>query len=771
MLMGETMQIKIGINKAFLSVNKQIIIKFSILFLLSFLVSRVSVADHLMPFGAAFIAAAFLNKKNVNSFAIFLGSLLSVFVLWNQASLSHLVLFSILYGILCLTVVVKLKGHKLTILTAALLAYSITIAIFSKGLLYDSLMWIFEVGISVVMIFVFNIAFKLHPGQKTRTVLMDDEIISITFVCLVVVLGLSDIIFVGVYLRNIAAILVTLIFAYTGGLAVGSAVGIMLGFGVLLTGGDVAYMSNLAMGALVAGLMNKTNRFVCGIGFLIINAIMTFYINNSAIVIIPLVDSLVAIGIFVVLPKKFLEFVGTFVDANLSRMHTQKINIQRFRELTVGRLKEISNIFANASYVFSKPDQKQNDFALAVRSVRERACRECTLFNYCWQNGNAAAEEFKRAYLEYRQNGYCELSVGFARKCMKEHTVNNTLNDVFYLHRINEKVARQISASKRVVGEQLLGVSKVISSLGREFELDINFMSDYERVIRNRLEAAGIRVNEVSVEGVGENVFACVKVHSCGGTGACNTRIKNIVSNTLGRKMELERQLCQMSGEYCELKYLPKKKFTVTAHAISIQKHGNRVCGDAYITTELRDGRFMLLLCDGMGSGDRAAERSEAAVTLAKNFYNAGFEDATVISSINKLLMLSSPDDTYSTMDLCMIGRHLGEAVFTKIGAPKSFVWRSGGMISINACALPIGILEEVKPTVKNMDLKDGDMIVMFSDGISDLAVDLNAFVKNCIAYETPENAAGELIRAALEASGGYAHDDMTVIVAKVRIA
>jgi stage II sporulation protein E len=91
-------------------------------------------------------------------------------------------------------------------------------------------------------------------------------------------------------------------------------------------------------------------------------------------------------------------------------------------------------------------------------------------------------------------------------------------------------------------------------------------------------------------------------------------------------------------------------------------------------------------------------------------------------------------------------------------------------MLSINGCALPIGILDEFKPTVKSVDLKDGDLIVMFSDGISDLAVDLNEFVKNCVAYESPENAAGELIRAALEASGGYAHDDMTVIVAKVRI-
>jgi serine phosphatase RsbU (regulator of sigma subunit) len=104
------------------------------------------------------------------------------------------------------------------------------------------------------------------------------------------------------------------------------------------------------------------------------------------------------------------------------------------------------------------------------------------------------------------------------------------------------------------------------------------------------------------------------------------------------------------------------------------------------------------------------------------------------------------------------------------MGAPKSYIWRKGGLIPIHASALPIGILDEVKPSVRSISLVDGDMIVLFSDGISDLAVNLDEFVKNCVAYENPENAATEMIRLALEISGGYAHDDVTVIVAQVKL-
>jgi stage II sporulation protein E len=745
--------------------------KFFVFFALSLLVSRVAIAGGLMPFGAAFIAAAFLNRKSANSLAVFCGSLASAFLPWKDVSFSHIILYCILYGLLVLTALVRIKRHLITSVTATLLACSTAFALFSNGLVYDSLMWVFETGISVVMVFVFNIAFSLHPGKKRfRTVLMDDEIISAAFVCLVLVLGFSDIAFLGIYLRNIVSVLLVLLFAYTGGLAVGAAVGVMLGFGVMLAGGDVAFMANLAMGALVAGLLNKTNRAAGAVGFLIINAIMTFFINNSAIVIIPLVDSLVAIGIFLSLPKKFLETVGTFVDANMSRLHAQKISIRRFRELTVGRLHEIAGIFANAAAIFEKPAGRTADSTLAVRGVRERVCRDCPITNYCWQGASVAADEFKRAFFEYSRSGYCELSGAFAKKCMKEHTVNAAMNDVFYLQMMNEKVVRQVTAARKVVGEQLSGVSKVISSLGREFEMDINFLSDLERVLKTRLDAAGIRAKEVSVEGAGDSVTACVRVRSCGGTGACEGRVKNIVSSALGRRMELEKQLCRMGAETCDLKFLPKKKFLVAAHAISVQKYGKAVCGDAAATAELKDGRFMLLVCDGMGSGERAAERSRAAVVLTRNFYNAGFGDETVIGSINKLLMLSSPDDTYSTMDICMIDRNSGEAVFTKIGSPVSYVWRGGSILKVNAGALPIGILEDVKPFVKKMELRDGDMIVMFTDGIADLAVDMTAFVKNCVAFESPENAAGEMIRAALEISGGQAQDDMTVVVAKVRL-
>ena len=79
-------------------------------------------------------------------------------------------------------------------------------------------------------------------------------------------------------------------------------------------------------------------------------------------------------------------------------------------------------------------------------------------------------------------------------------------------------------------------------------------------------------------------------------------------------------------------------------------------------------------LCDGMGSGERAARESRTAVTLMEDFYRANFDDKTILDAINKLLILSSSDDIFSTMDLCMVNLSLIHILSMRFGLAGSFV-------------------------------------------------------------------------------------------------
>ena len=83
---------------------------------------------------------------------------------------------------------------------------------------------------------------------------------------------------------------------------------------------------------------------------------------------------------------------------------------------------------------------------------------------------------------------------------------------------------------------------------------------------------------------------------------------------------------------------------------------------------------------------------------------------------------------------------------------------------------LPLGILDSVHPDTGEYDLDENDVLVFISDGISD------AFGSTADLYEAlrtmparnPQQFADTLLERALQAYGGKAKDDMTVLAVRL---
>jgi stage II sporulation protein E len=222
--------------------------------------------------------------------------------------------------------------------------------------------------------------------------------------------------------------------------------------------------------------------------------------------------------------------------------------------------------------------------------------------------------------------------------------------------------------------------------------------------------------------------------------------------------------------KYCELTFEEARKFGVLTGIAQSAKKG--VCGDSHAFAGLKDGRYLLMLCDGMGSGEKARHESEAAVSLIENFYLAGFDDTTIFDTINRLMVLKSPEEMFSTVDLCMIDLVERHADFTKIGAERTYILRGKEVYTVHAGALPMGILDDVAPISVRKKLKEGDLIVMFTDGIGDLEpqelADGEWMQKAVGEGNNAKEAADGILKAAMAACGGTPRDDMSVMVTKI---
>ena len=198
-------------------------------------------------------------------------------------------------------------------------------------------------------------------------------------------------------------------------------------------------------------------------------------------------------------------------------------------------------------------------------------------------------------------------------------------------------------------------------------------------------------------------------------------------------------------------------------------KSGGSVSGDSHSIERLDGDKFMFAICDGMGSGDKAGEKSQTAVGLVENFYKAGFDNEIILSSVNKLLNLER-DDMFSTIDICTVDLKNGIADFVKMGASSSYIRGQDSCKIIECGALPVGILQDAKAMTKKVVLNEKDMIVICSDGINDTFGSDSEMKDFLLTIKTsnPQEFADEILKQALANNNGYAVDDMTVLVVKI---
>ena len=166
--------------------------------------------------------------------------------------------------------------------------------------------------------------------------------------------------------------------------------------------------------------------------------------------------------------------------------------------------------------------------------------------------------------------------------------------------------------------------------------------------------------------------------------------------------------------------------------------------------------------------------RCQSSIELLEKFLEAGFDSEVALRTINSALVLKSDIECYTTMDMALFNQHTGVIEFLKMGACTSFIVRGEEIITVKASSLPIGILSHVDLVSCKKQLKDGDIVIMVSDGIlenrnnlSDGETTFKHFIVEAKS-NSPEYLAKFLLNKAKNLLAGQEGDDMTVVVARV---
>lgn len=258
----------------------------------------------------------------------------------------------------------------------------------------------------------------------------------------------------------------------------------------------------------------------------------------------------------------------------------------------------------------------------------------------------------------------------------------------------------------------------------------------------------------------------------------CRTyEIENILSDVLETKIVLKDKTCTVKGknELCKTVYTSKDKFNIQIGVSTKKKSGMTVSGDSNVETMLDDGKYLVAISDGMGSGQDARKSSKTAINMLNRMLSTGFDKDTSLELINSSIYINSKEDSYATLDVAIFDLYLGNMEFMKNGACPTFIKNKKNVNIVKAMSLPAGILDEVDLVVYDKDLSDGDIVIMCSDGILESNLEYEnkeMWVKNLLEEIETDNVqkiADILLNQAIDNQVGKVLDDMTVIAIKVK--
>lgn len=761
----------------------------AIILLISFMLGRISLFQGFMPFGIAFFIAASSTRisRILMGLAVSIGMITGGGFEQVYITVTSIVIFSALEMLFANT---KSKNNGLKIPIIAFVSVSIPqmVMVFFQGfLLYDTLKSICYSGLVFALVFIFKNSISIIEGTKKRNVFSNEEMISIAMLMTLTLAGIGNVQLAGMNLINVMGILAILLFSMSAGPGVGAAVGVIVGLVVNMTNPGVPMViASYAFCGLLCGVFKSLGKVGACLGFIAANALLTLYLNGSTEILIYIKDILAAVLIVLFIPKKIMTNTLEYFTASTVGTRDKQGYSTRIKELTIDRLNKFSKAFGELSKTFSEISQtstatSKQDITSLFDRVADKVCKDCSLCMHCWDRNfyNTYQVMFKIVE-KLDDKGYIneeDIPDYFMDRCERISDFVRQVNNVYELFKVNLVWKNRVGESRGLMSQQLDGLSRVIANLANEIDYDVKFKGDLEDRLLVELDKAGIKANDAVIfqNKWGKNEVTIFH-KGCGGIRNCINNIEKVATGVIGRKMIKESNECVQNHKtgICTLKLVEEETFRVTTGVARLGKYESSVSGDNYTFMNTGDGKYIVALSDGMGSGQKADCQSRAAISLLEQFMETGFDKDTAIKLINSILVLKSDDDSFATIDLSAIDLYDGKVEFVKIGAVSTYIKRPDRVETVKTVSLPAGILSDIETEMICKNVSNGDFIIMVSDGIIDSFKSEEGGKKSLVNYieeienVNPQGIADIILNKAYSNSGNKAIDDMTVLVAKV---
>ncbi len=629
--------------------------------------------------------------------------------------------------------------------------------------------------LGLVSLYVFVRVLQVCRVRKNCFRLTLDESICFLFLTALLGMGMSQIYLAGCALWRLVLMLVVLILLAVGSPQLTFSVSLAFSLGVAISTQTLFPVAEFALLTLLGSVFAYPQKGKMVFMVMLSDVfIQYFFFSRTWDMFYQLAPVLVACLVFLILPNRQLNALTDFVYVKKSELSSRNL-VNSTRKNIRSRMSELSNVFLDMKQIHlnmvKKQLSKEELVAMLTRECLSVCCRDCLEKSRCTRglgtdNQSGLATLIETAVTKGKIT-LLDIPSGMTNRCGKLNNLISVINRMTDEYRQYKSMLDDVNNVKILLAEQMGAVSRLLLDVGQEIDSNVVFDLARENKIISRLLANNFECREVLLYNEKDADTSAILILKAN-PSLNYPLLEKVVSDCLKLSMQTASVLPVENGDYTSVTLRKKSKYDCVFGLSSCNKSGNAECGDSHSIIRLSHNRFLLALCDGMGSGQSAHRMSAITLGLIEDFYKVGFDNDIVLESVNKLLAINNQED-YSTLDICLVDLDRQIADFIKVGAPYGLIKRETAVECVEGGALPIGALDSISPSVHKTTLSTKDIVIMATDGVMDAFADREDMIEyvSKISTNNPQTIAESLLNEALRLNDMTAKDDMTVLVAR----
>ena len=781
-------------------------IKNIIIYIVAFMVSTVGMGQDVSPFSIAIVGASLAG--GVPAIGIVIAGLIGNIVgVGTVGALNYILIILMLLITLCIKPPKENDEYKNEQIQISWHIFvSIILVMFAKLMLTkftigDLIIHITLAIFSVVFYKIFVNSIVVVKEINERRAFSIEEVIGASLLLSIAVSSFGEILILGLSIRNILSILIVLILGWKNGILIGTTAGVTIGVTLgIISQNEPIIIAIYAISGMFAGILDRFGKIGVIVGFLIGNGILIYASNGSTVNLVLLKEILIASLGLLALPnwvgvdvEELSKSENMLPDYNTRGLNQSKETIDKLNMVSE-TIKDMADTYNEDEKIDVIEKNKQKFITELLNNLD--GLEENILYDDMIKTENPIVNELFQNLLERQDIDKTDLIKTFEKfnnyivqyndeelsKKVDEdiEQIVKAVNDAYKTSKTEFIWEEKIKTSKKNVQAQLDGVSKAINSIAVKMEEEANKEEEHvdeKKKIISALETKDIMIEDIEINKNENRYFIDVYLKESSKVSETKDieRIQKILEKNLNEKMMLNEAKTKKLNKQGKrvFSYLSDDKYIIQIGQATKLKKDSAVSGDSSLQIRLNDGKYLLALSDGMGSGPEARKSSQIAIKMLERLLMSGFDKNTSIDLINTTIM-NANEEIFATLDIVIIDLYNGKIEFIKNGACPTYIKNKKKVQIVKSLSLPAGILKDINLTTYDKDIENQDIIVLCTDGIIDSNVEYKnkelwvKYILEDIETDNCQKISDLIINEAVDNNYGIAKDDMSIIVCKL---